>query len=143
MKKGFTLVELLAVIAILAILVVFAVPNVLKIYRNSKERIFITEVQGALRNASVIYGKAIDMSNGNKCIDSKIFKLDLEGKEFMYYAEFNQNEELINLTVSDGNYILNVNKNAPIKVDDIGVSDSDKLYKSEVYDESKTIPECN
>ena len=34
-RKGFTLVELLAVIAILAILTVIAVPNVLKMYNNS------------------------------------------------------------------------------------------------------------
>ncbi len=36
MKKGFTLVELLAVIAIIAILVVFIVPNVLNTYSTNK-----------------------------------------------------------------------------------------------------------
>ncbi|UKI58404.1 MAG: prepilin-type N-terminal cleavage/methylation domain-containing protein [Clostridium sp.] len=37
-KKGFTLVELLAVIAILAILVLVAVPNVLGMFNNAKKR---------------------------------------------------------------------------------------------------------
>lgn len=36
-KKGFTLVELLAVIAILAILVIIALPNVIKMYNSAKK----------------------------------------------------------------------------------------------------------
>ena len=39
-KKGFTLVELLAVIAILAILVIIALPNVLELYRNARKNAF-------------------------------------------------------------------------------------------------------
>ena len=39
-KKGFTLVELLAVIAILAILVILAIPNVIKLYNNAKKTDF-------------------------------------------------------------------------------------------------------
>ena len=37
-NKGFTLVELLAVIAILAILVIIALPNVLKMFNQRKIR---------------------------------------------------------------------------------------------------------
>ena len=44
-KKGFTLVELLAVIAILAILVIIALPNVLELYRNARKNAFLDEVQ--------------------------------------------------------------------------------------------------
>ena len=36
-KKGFTLVELLAVIAILAILVIIALPNVMGMFNTAKE----------------------------------------------------------------------------------------------------------
>lgn len=36
-KKGFTLVELLAVIAILAILVILAIPNVMSMYIDAKK----------------------------------------------------------------------------------------------------------
>ena len=36
-KKGFTLVELLAVIAILAILVIIALPNVLKMFKCGRD----------------------------------------------------------------------------------------------------------
>ena len=44
-KKGFTLVELLAVIAILAILVIIALPNVINMFNNAKKQVFLTEAQ--------------------------------------------------------------------------------------------------
>ena len=53
-KKGFTLVELLAVIAILAILVIIALPNVLKMFNDSKKNAFIVQ---ARKTANVSQGK--------------------------------------------------------------------------------------
>jgi len=44
-KKGFTLVELLAVIAILAILVIIAIPNVMKMFNDAKKSSFETEIK--------------------------------------------------------------------------------------------------
>ena len=44
-NKGFTLVELLAVIAILAILVIIAIPNVLKMFNDSKKNAFIVQAR--------------------------------------------------------------------------------------------------
>ena len=43
-KRGFTLVELLAVISILAILVIVAMPNILKMFKESKVKSFTNEV---------------------------------------------------------------------------------------------------
>ena len=54
-NKGFTLAELLAVIAILAILVIIALPNVLKMYNQSKKNIFLTEVKSALNESTNKY----------------------------------------------------------------------------------------
>lgn len=48
-KKGFTLVELLAVIAILAILVVIALPNVMGMFNSAKKDSFTTEVKNTMR----------------------------------------------------------------------------------------------
>ena len=42
-KKGFTLVELLAVVAILAILILVALPNVLSMFNKAKKSAFETE----------------------------------------------------------------------------------------------------
>ena len=50
-KKGFTLVELLAVIAILAILVIIALPNVLSMFTDAKKSTFKTEVQTIFKQA--------------------------------------------------------------------------------------------
>ena len=44
-NKGFTLVELLAVIAILAILVIIALPNVMSMFNQAKENSFKTEIK--------------------------------------------------------------------------------------------------
>ena len=38
-EKGFTLIELLAVIALLAIIIVFAVPNVLKVFSEGRNKL--------------------------------------------------------------------------------------------------------
>ena len=48
-KKGFTLVELLAVIAILAILVLVAVPNVLGMFNKAKKDTFLTETKNIFK----------------------------------------------------------------------------------------------
>ena len=50
-KKGFTLVELLAVIAILAILVIIALPNVLGMFNSAKKNTFVTEVETIYKQA--------------------------------------------------------------------------------------------
>ena len=50
-KKGFTLVELLAVVAILSILVIIALPNIMGMFSNAKERLFLTEVKRIYRGA--------------------------------------------------------------------------------------------
>ena len=51
MKKGFTLVELLAVIAILAILVIIALPNVMGMFNTAKQNSFNTEVKEVYKTA--------------------------------------------------------------------------------------------
>ncbi len=63
-KKGFTLVEIMAVVAILGILVIMVAPRVINYYRDSKKLAFINE-------AKVVYSKATDKyvlekTKGNK-----------------------------------------------------------------------------
>lgn len=50
-RKGFTLVELLAVIAILGLIVVLAVPNVMNMFNNAKKTAFKADVQMIFRQA--------------------------------------------------------------------------------------------
>lgn len=51
MKKGFTLVELLAVMALLAIIAVIAVPSAMKVSYNVKKDMYCEKVDMILQNA--------------------------------------------------------------------------------------------
>ena len=74
-RKGFTLVELLAVIAILAILVIIALPNVLKMFNDSKKNAFIVQ---ARKTASVAQEKLFTSNEKtfdcNKLLTGQKFK---------------------------------------------------------------------
>ena len=65
-KKGFTLVELLAVIAILDILVIIALPNVLSIFNSAKKSTFVTEVQSIYKQAQTDFINDSIKSSGAK-----------------------------------------------------------------------------
>lgn len=54
-KKGFTLVELLAVVAILAILVILVMPNVLESFNTSKVNTFFTNAIKLVPQAQTDY----------------------------------------------------------------------------------------
>ena len=54
MKKGFTLVELLAIIALLGIIALIAIPNVLDSYKNGKNK--LSDIQkNEIENAVKLY----------------------------------------------------------------------------------------
>ncbi len=75
-KKGFTLVELLAVIAILAILVIIALPNVINLFNNAKRNAFETQVR---KVAQVSKQKLLTIGNSQKTFDCNSL---LSGKSF-------------------------------------------------------------
>ena len=91
-KKGFTLVELLAVIAILAILVIIALPNVIKMYNNAKKSSFLTEAKevfGESEKKFISDGISSSSSNGIYCRSKtdSINPLDLSGRKINYYIK--------------------------------------------------------
>ena len=65
-KKGFTLVELLAVIAILAILMVLITPNILRMFENGKKEAFEVQVRKLISNSETKYQS--DTLEGQKVI---------------------------------------------------------------------------
>ena len=98
-KKGFTLVELLAVIAILAILVIIALPNVINMYTKAKKNTFLTEAQNVIRSAS---NKFIEESIQGKNIikiSSDDNELNLTNKKIKYYIELDKNGKVKNYTI--------------------------------------------
>ena len=95
-KKGFTLVELLAVIAILGILVVVVMINVLKIYRDAKEDSFITQVQSIYKAAEGRYlSDTLSQGRADVCYDNETNPFDLNGQEVKYFLKFNENGKII------------------------------------------------
>lgn len=89
-KKGFTLVELLAVIAILAILVIIALPAVLTMFNKAKVDTFVNEARTLYRTAESQY--MADSINGEvpskysyPCSDSTCKSLEMSNAGFSSY----------------------------------------------------------
>ncbi len=108
-KKGFTLVELLAVIAILAILVIIALPNVIKLYNNAKKNTFLTEARTIYKEAKNKY--IYENMNGNKLnyISSNTkTALDLSGNnDIEYKIRLNSDGTIRRFQVKNKNYCIN------------------------------------
>ena len=114
-KKGFTLVELLAVIAILAILVIVAMPNVLGMFNEAKQNTFVTEVQKIMDSAKGEFtsdafnngGKTVYYSStDNNVLGTSKLDIDAPGKE--YFIEMDRNGEFKRVIIFDDNYCYDI-----------------------------------
>ena len=114
-EKGFTLVELLAVIAILAILVIIALPNVLKMFNDSKKNSFLIEAKTIHSEVSRKY--ITEFMKGNKLtyISSEDdTKLSMTGKELQYCVLLNDDGSVSEMKVSNGTWIATLPKGKEI-----------------------------
>ena len=105
-NKGFTLVELLAVIAILAILVIIALPNVLKMFNDAKKNSFLTEAKTLYSEVSKKY--ISENMKGNKLtyISSEDdTKLEMTGRNLQYCVLLNTDGSVKSMKVSNGEWI--------------------------------------
>lgn len=99
-NKGFTLVELLAVLVILAILLVIAIPSYINVFSDIKRDSFISKVS-ELETAALKYGSSIkDEIKTSTCKDITIEELIKNG--------------LINSDSQYRNEILNPTTNKPL-----------------------------
>ena len=110
-KKGFTLVELLAVIAILAILVIVAMPNVLGMFNQAKSSTFVTEVQTYMDAAKTKFISSSLGSTGEKVFyynndDQANAKnaLEMDGAEKNYYIKLDTYGNFERVIVWDKNF---------------------------------------
>ena len=131
-KKGFTLVELLAVIAILAILVIIALPNVLGMFRQAKENTFVEEVQKIYQTATTEYISGSMNTTKVACFSSEKNPLDLTGRSTLkYYIKFDNEGKVVNVQAYDDSYQLNIGLTdvaGGITIEQIGSGNSGKKY---------------
>ena len=75
-KKGFTLVELLAVIVVLAIIILVAMPSVMNSMEKARKNAFATEANEIIRIAQTAYADAVmEGKSGNKfCVPYSYLK---------------------------------------------------------------------
>ena len=121
-KKGFTLVELLAVIAILAILVIIALPNVLKMFNDAKKNSFLTEAKTLYSEVSKKY--ISENMKGNKLtyISSEDdTKLEMTGRNLQYCVLLNTDGSVKSMKVSNGEWIAELPSGK--KITDLNSSD--------------------
>ena len=105
-NKGFTLVELLAVIAILAILVIIALPNVLKMFNDAKKNSFLTEAKTVYSEVSKKYISETMKGNKLTYISSEDdIKLEMTGRDLQYCVLLNTDGSVKSMKVSNGEWI--------------------------------------
>ena len=136
-KKGFTLVELLAVIAILAILVIIALPNVMGMFNQVKKNSFTTEVKNIFQVAQQQWMTDSMLNTGDKyyaritsggtntatCGD----ELSLSGRTELNYAiKINKAGQVIEYYATDGTYMLayKASTGKSLKIEDIKNDDT-------------------
>ena len=105
-KKGFTLVELLAVIAILALLVIIALPNVLKMFNQAKKDTFLTEAKTVYKEISKKYISETMRGNKISIISNDNNKLELESNDLKYKVKLKNDGSIKRFEVSNGNYCI-------------------------------------
>jgi prepilin-type N-terminal cleavage/methylation domain-containing protein len=130
-KKGFTLIELLAVIAILAILVVIAVPNILKLFSESRQSALTVDAQSVYEAAQtewqhaqlsgsitgpVTYKKLESGDDG-----SNVITLATVGANAYYCVTIGVDGKVTHFSYSSGGYSANPT-GSDIKKTDITVS---------------------
>ncbi len=136
-KRGFTLVELLAVIAILAILMLLVMPNVLGMFTRGREDAFVTEAQSLWKAAEQKYvtDSISGTTPGPYCKNSGITTgcIEISGvsSSFKYYIDFDTTTGTIKtFNLMDNNFNIVGATNIDFKSDNKVVANgSNKVLK--------------
>ncbi len=126
MKKGFSLIELLAVIAILAVLAIFVVPNLISLFNNSKKETFIVDIKSRFNTIDLnIMKQSIKEDNGTVFyrLEGDENKVPLTGKQLYYYVKVSAGGKIIEMLVWDGTNTLKKRDTNGISITNLSVDD--------------------
>ena len=105
-KKGFTLVELIAVIALLSIIMLLIVPNVANHLNSSKKTLFYDNVVNMFKSATTTFMYQDDPTNTTFSNNGVKLDVDVES-EYVYTIKVNNYGEVISIDVNNGVYSYN------------------------------------
>ena len=137
-RRGFTLIEILAVIVILGILLTFTIPNIIKQVKIAKEKAFFTSVSRQVENIKAenvinnsdycMYDYQLDEKNEN--IDKMYVLVHMENNDLIYsvYATKEGQKTINTYDFSK----LNINKSSDWE-EDIGENKSYTFYMTKLY----------
>ena len=135
-KKGFTLVELLAVIAILAILILLVTPNILKMFNEGKESVFVQQAQRVM-DASNTKFLSVSLKNPGAYVFSNLdgadatTNLNLTNDSVTYCVKMDNEGNITYIHVTSETYSIkagNWDGVTAIKIDDINAVDENDKY---------------
>ena len=146
-KKGFTLVELLAVIVILAVILIIAMPKISDVIKNSKEASLETTAKLIASQAEKKYteNQVLDGSSSIKCSDvAKISNADYESCSISFDDKGNAKVSIVGKGKFEGMAVCNANKNSASISSDCATNasyftyeDTSIIHSAEVVDVDK------
>lgn len=119
-KKGFSLIEVLVVLALIGIILLLVVPNVMGIFKDSRETLFQDEVINIYKSAYTTYIYRSSQGDHTKrfCVDKngESNSIDLESKDNLYYdITLNQYGEVLDMKVSNESFGIRLSDENGIK----------------------------
>lgn len=136
-KKGFTLVELLAVIAILSILVIIALPNIVGMFTKAKKDLFLTEVKTLYKeSANKFISNSMSGSNSQniycKSASDDISPIDVTTRDVYYYIEKDSSGVTKKIVVWNGQGFVSKQVGEKVNLNDITIDSLEEMDTSDV-----------
>ena len=144
-KKGFTLVELLAVIVILAVILIIAMPKISDVIKNSKESSLETTAKLIASQAEKKYteNQVLDNSSTIKCSDvAKISDADYESCNITFDSKGNAKVTIVGKGKFEGLQVVDGTKDsakASVKKDVVETAAKYFSYKEVKVDKTLSV----
>ena len=122
-KKGFTLVELLAVLVLLALIAIIIVPNALRTTSKTEKKAFVESVKGIIRGVSEYYAETggvlpldedCPLNNVDECLDITKIPSQAEIENINNFEGYilSDNGTYSAYNITDGVYCANGKRNS-------------------------------